>query len=191
MVQPPSEVTRLLRDWSAGDPQALDKLMPLVLDEVRVLARRALALESPRATLQPTELVHEVYLRLVDRKSYWWQDRAQFFSSLAELMRRILVERARRHLAAKRGGNARKLTLDALDLRAPLPHPEIVALDDALDALSAVDSVRYRIVLLRFFVGLTEREIAGELGISINTVNRKWQAARKWLLRELSRAGVV
>jgi len=183
-----SEVTNLLREWSDGDPEALDKLMPLVIDEVRDLARRALALESPAHTLQPTALVNEVYLRLIDRRTYWWQDRAQFFSSLAELMRRILVDHARRHRAAKRGAGEAKLALDeALLVPAAEPNPELLALDDALKDLKAIDGRRYQIVMLWFFMGLTQEEIARELGLSVNTVGRQWQAARRWLQHEIRR----
>ncbi|HEX9735406.1 MAG TPA: ECF-type sigma factor [Thermoanaerobaculia bacterium] len=188
MADTPGKVTRLLRAWSAGDPEALDRLLPLVLDEARDLARRALALESRDHTLQPTALVNEVYLRLVDRRTFWWQDRSQFFSSLAELMRRILVDHARRHRTAKRGGGVPRLRLEEMDVAADAPRPELVELDDALVALQAVDPLRYRIVMLRFFIGLTEMEIARELGLSVNTVGRKWQAARRWLRRELDRA---
>ena len=189
MAKTASEVTSLLREWSDGDPDALDKLMPLVIDEVRDLARKALALESPAHTLQPTALVNEVYLRLIDRRTYWWQDRAQFFSSLAELMRRILVDHARRHRAAKRGSGEAKLSLDeALLVPSAEPNPELLALDDALNDLKAIDLRRYQIVMLWFFMGLTQEEIARELGLSVNTVGRQWQAARRWLQHEIQRA---
>ena len=183
-----SEVTDLLRQWSSGDPSALDKLLPLVLDEVRDLARRALALESPSHTLQPTALVNEAYLRLIGRQTYWWRDRAQFFSSLAELMRRILVDHARRHLAAKRGGGEPKLSLDEGIRLVDEPHSELVALDDVLEDLKAIDPRRYQIVMLRFFMGLTQKEIARELGISVNTVGRQWQAAKRWMRHELDQS---
>ncbi len=186
MADTPSEVTDLLRQWSDGDPEALDKLLPLVIDEVRDLARRALALESPAHTLQPTALVNEVYLRLIDRRTYWWEGRAQFFSSLAELMRRILVDHARRHRTAKRGGGKAKLSLDeAILVPAAEPNPELVALDDALKDLEAIDHRRYQIVMLWFFMGLTQEEIGRELGLSVNTVGRQWKAARRWLQHEI------
>ncbi len=186
-----SEVTHLLREWSDGDPAALDKLMPLVIDEVRDLARKALAGESPAHTLQPTALVNEAYLRLVDRQTYWWRDRAQFFYSLAELMRRILVDHARRHQAAKRGGGEAKLSLDEGIVPAGEPHPDLVALDEALNDLKVVDHRRYQIVMLWFFMGLTQQEIARELSISINTVGRQWQAAKLWLQHELQQSGAA
>ncbi len=187
MADTPSEVTDLLRQWSDGDPEALAKLVPLVIDEARDLARRALALEAPGHTLQPTALVNEVYLRLIDRKTYWWKDRAQFFSSLAELMRRILVDHARRRRAAKRGSGEVKLPLEEGILPAAEPHADLLALDDALGALAAIDERRYRIVMLWYFVGLTQQEIAREQGISVNTVGRQLQAAKRWLQHEMRR----
>ncbi len=183
-----TEVTHLLRAWTDGDPQALDDLMPLVLDEVRALARKALRAESPDHTLQPTELINEAYLRLVDRKSYWWKDRRQFFSSLADLMRQILVDHARRRRAAKRGGGEPKLPLEEGALPALERDTDLIALDDALKELKEISEQRYRIVMLWFFVGLTQKEIARELGISINTVGRQWQAARRWLKRRIERS---
>ncbi len=182
-----TEVTHLLQEWSDGDRQALDKLMPLVVDEVRALARRALAGEAPGHTLQPTELVDEAYLRLVERKTYWWHDRRQFFSCLADLMRRILVDHARRRRAAKRGGGEAKLPLEEGVLPALERDADLVALDEALDELKAIDPRRYQIVMLWFFVGLTQKEIAGELGMSINTVGRQWQAAKLWLQHQIQR----
>ena len=131
--------------------------MPFVVDEVRDLARKALALESPTHTLQPTALVNEVYLRLIDRKTYWWRDRAQFFSCLAQLMRRVLVDHARKRRAAKRGGGEPKLSLEDGVFAAAEPHPDLIALDDALKDLEILDPRRYRIVMLWFFMGLTQR----------------------------------
>lgn len=186
MADTPSEVTDLLRQWSDGDPEALDKLLPLVLDEVRSLAGKALARESPAHTLQPTALVNEVYLRLIDRRTYWWENRVQFFCSLAELMRRILVDHARRRQTAKRGSGEAKLSLDeAILVPSAEPHPDLVALDDALKDLEAIDRRKYQIVMLWFFMGLTQEEIGRELEISVNTVARQWQTARRWLEHEL------
>ena len=184
-VQPSTEVTRLLRDWSDGDAGALDKVLPMVLDEARELARRALSGEEAHHSLQPTALVNEAYLRLVDRRTYWWRDRSQFFACLAELMRRILVDHARRRRAAKRGGGEVPLPLDELLVASSEPGADLVALDGALEELEAIDPRRYQIVMLWFFVGLTQQEIADELSISINTVGRQWQSARRWLRQRL------
>lgn len=185
MAKSSSQVTRLLREWSEGQPEALDKLLPLIIDEARDLARRALALESPSHTLQPTALVNEAYLRLIDRRTYWWRDRRAFFSAMSELMRRILVDHARRHLAAKRGSGEAPLSLDEGILVSKEPHPDLVRLDDALQDLETIDAESYRVVMLWFFMGLTQAEIARELGLSINTVGRRWQTARRWLHHEL------
>lgn len=185
MLAPSTQVTRLLQDWSTGDPQALDRLLPMVVDEVRDMARRALSGEAPHHSLQPTALVNEVYLRLVDRKVYWWKDRSQFFACLSEIMRRILVDHARRRRAVKRGSGEPKLSLDEALMVSDGPHPEILALDDALEALKEIDERRYRIVMLWFFVGLTQQEIADELSISVNTVGRQLQTAKRWLRLQL------
>ncbi|MEM7356591.1 MAG: ECF-type sigma factor [Acidobacteriota bacterium] len=191
-VQKPStEITALLREWSNGDPEALRKLMPMVFEDVKAMARKALALEVPWHTLQPTALVNEAYMRLIDRKTYWWKDRAQFFSSLAKLMRRILVDHARKRLAAKRGGGEAPLPLDESISASIEPHPDLILLDDALDELEQIDPRRYQIVMLWFFVGLTQQEIAKELGMSINTVGRQWQAARRWLKHQMRRADIA
>lgn len=183
-----TDVTRLLRRWSDGDPDALEKLIPLVMDEVQALARKALAGEAPGHTLQPTALVNEVYLRLVGRKTYWWKDRAQFFSSLAEVMRQILVDHARRRRAAKRGGGEAPLSLDEGIFQTPEPHPDLLPLDEALRDLKEIDYRRYQVVMLWFFMGLTQRDIARELGMSINTVGRQWRAARRWLQHAMRHA---
>lgn len=179
------DVTELLRAWSAGDRGALDQILPLVMDEVRMLARKALSLESRDVTIQPTELVNEAYIRLVNRETFKWQNRVQFFSCLAELMRRILVDRARRHLAAKRGAGQTPMSLDDGVFAVHAPHPDWLALDDALEDLKKIDERRYRIVMLWFFVGLTQQEIARELDISVNTVARQWQSARRWLYAQV------
>ena len=182
------EITRLLREWSDGDPQALDRLIPLVIDEVREMARRYLAQESPDHTLQPTALVNEVYLRLTGGTlKVPWKNRAQFFGFLADLMRRILVDHARRHLSAKRGGGKPKISLDGIFELTEVRHEAMVALDDALRGLAVDEPRQCRIVELKFFVGLGEKEIARELETSHRTVAREWQKARLWLLRELSR----
>ena len=190
-AQPPvgdtrSEITRLLEEWSGGDPEALAKLMPLVVDDVRDIAGRFFARESAGHTLQPTALVNEVYLRLVGRRSVRWQNRAQFFGHLGEMMRRILVDHAKKHLAAKRKGQ--KISLDETIQLTEVRHEELIAVDDALEGLAAVDPRKCRIVELRFFTGLTETEIAEVLGISLRTVSREWQKAKMWLRHEIRRS---
>ena len=181
-----SEVTRLLEEWSGGDPEALAKLMPLVVDDVRDIAGRFFARESAGHTLQPTALVNEVYLRLVGRRSVQWQNRAQFFGYLGVLMRRILVDHAKKHLAAKRKG--RKIPLDETIQLTEVRHEELIAVDDALEGFAAVDPQKCRIVELRFFTGLTETEIAEVPGISLRTVTREWQKAKMWLRHEIRRS---
>lgn len=187
-----SEVTELLQAWSHGEAEALDRLMPLVFDDIRDVARRALAHETPDPVLQTTALVNEVYLRLADRHTVQWQNRALFLATMAGLIRRLLVDHARRQKAAKRGGGT-GLTLDqALSQggTAPRLHPlDLIALDEALDKLKQVDPEKHRIVELRYFMDLTEKEISDVLGFSVNTVQRRWQAARLWLKRELDRRG--
>ncbi len=179
------EITRLLDGWSAGESGAFDRLMPMIFDELRGLARAQFARERKNHTLQPTALVHEVYLRLVDRRSVSWQSRAQFLNFAAAMMRRILVDYARVRKADKRGGDQPTVLFDeALDLPADL-RPDLVAVDEALLALAAFDPRQARIVELRFFGGLTVEEIALALDVSTRTVHREWKIARLWLLREL------
>ena len=184
------DVTRLLEDWRQGDEDALAQLMRQIYDELRQIAARHLRRERPEHTLKTSDLVHETYLRLVDQKGARWQNRAQFFAVAATMMRRILVNHAHRHLAAKRGGGARKLSLDeALTLSAERA-PELVALDEALNDLAAIDPHQARIVELRFFAGLKRDEIALVLDMSPATVTRKWRMARAWLYRSLSESQV-
>lgn len=179
------EITELLTVWSAGDRAALDRLMPLVYRELREIAARALRRESPGQTLQPTALVHEAYLRLVDQSRTDWQSRGQFFAVAAQAMRRILVDEARRRRAGKRGG--RKPMQLAEGFEAPIPvDQEVLAVDEAVEALEKVDPDLARLVELRFFGGLTVEETATVLGISPSTVGREWAAARAWLQRELA-----
>ncbi|MEM8961089.1 MAG: sigma-70 family RNA polymerase sigma factor [Acidobacteriota bacterium] len=186
MTDPPSEITHWLDRWSSGDNGALEALMPLVHDQLRGLARAQLARETPGHTLQPTALVHEAYLHLVGRRTVNWRSRAHFLNAVASLMRRILVDHARARRASKRGrGEPTVLFDDGFDLPATL-RPDLVELDDALTTLAAVDPRRARIVELRFFAGLTEREIAEVLDVSEKTIQRDWKIARLWLLRELS-----
>jgi RNA polymerase sigma factor (TIGR02999 family) len=181
----PESVTQLLVDWGQGDQQALDRLMPLVYDELRRLARSHMRRERPGHTLQTTGLVHEAYLRLVDQKANW-QSRGHFFGIAAQMMRRVLVDHAKTNQRAKRGGGAIKLSLDEHDFAASVPEMDVVALDEALGRLEKVDPQRGRIVELRFFAGLSNEEASHVLEISTATVQRQWAGARAWLYHELS-----
>jgi RNA polymerase sigma factor (TIGR02999 family) len=181
-----SPVTGLLIRWREGDPQALEDLMPLVYDELRRLAHHYLQRERPEHTLQSTALVHEAYLRLAGQNLPQWQNRAHFFGIAAHLMRQILVEYARGHSAAKRGGSACKVTLDEAALLTPQVDVDVVALDRALTELSELDVQQGRIVELRFFGGLTIEDTSEVLGISPATVKRDWITARAWLHRSIS-----
>ena len=181
------EVTQLLIDWSNGDKAALDRLMPLIYEELRRLAHRYISRERPGHTLQTTALVNEAYLRLIKRKSVHWANRAHFFAIAAQLMRGILVDHARAHAYQKRGGGARKVALDEVMVVSQERAAEVVALDDALKGLAEIDPQLGRIVELKFFGGLTVEEIAEVLGLSAATVKREWSTAKAWLYRELSR----
>jgi len=182
------EVTELLMAWSNGDSAALERLTPLVYQELRRLARHYMAQERPGHTLQATALVNEAYLRMIEINRMRWQNRAHFFAVSAQMMRRILVEFARRRHRHKRGGEAQRVTLDdALPVSAT--GTDFVALDDALTALSAMDLRLSQVVELRFFGGLTVGEPAEVLKVSPETVMRDWKTARVWLLRELSSGG--
>lgn len=182
-----SEVTRLLDRWNDGQTDALSRLMPLIIDDLRNVARKHLAQESEGHTLQPTALVNEVYLRLVGRRSVSWQNRAQFFAFVAGMMRQILVDHARGRQTAKRGSGAIRLTLDET-IRVPNADkdPDLIALDDALKSLSEVDPRQSRIVEMRYFTGLSVQEVAAVEEISPTTVKREWRTAKLWLYRELS-----
>ena len=182
-----AEITQLLVKWSDGDKAALDELMPLVYDELRRLANGYLRRERLSHTLQPTALVNEVYLQLIDQRSVGWQDRAQFFGLAARLMRHILVDHARQHRAAKRGGAQLKLSLSQADRFGNQPDMELIKLDDALQALAAIKPEHSRIVELRFFGGLTIEETATITGMSHASVERGWNFARAWLRREMSK----
>ncbi len=177
-------VTQLLADWSQGDREALDRLMPLVYDELRRLADSYLRRERRNHTLQPTALVHEAFVRLVGQELHL-ENRAHFFGVAAQVMRCILVDHARAHLTAKRGGEAQRLSLEeAIDLPAPR-EVDLIALDDALTDLARFDPQQARIVELRYFGGLTIEEVAQVLDISPATVKREWHLARTWLHREI------
>jgi RNA polymerase sigma factor (TIGR02999 family) len=181
-----SEVTRILSALEQGDPHAAEQLLPLVYDELRRLAAEKMAQEKPGQTLQPTALVHEAYLRLVDAdRAHSWDSRRHFFAAAAEAMRRILVEKARRKHRVRHGGGRQRLDLDeALNL--PEPRQNLLALDDALERLAAKQPVKAELVKLRFFAGLTMQEAAQALGISLATAERYWTFARSWLYAELA-----
>jgi len=182
---PTHDVTALLRAWTGGSPGALNDLLPLVYDELRRLAKRYMARERVDHTLQPTALINEAYLRLIDLRRVRWQDRAHFFAMAARVMRRVLVDAARSRRYQKRGGGAPKVSLaDALALPAERPV-DFVRLDDALEALAAVDPRKAHVVELRFFGGLTVEEAAHAQGVSVDTVMRDWKLAKAWLTREM------
>ena len=181
------EVTLLLRAWSEGEQGALEKLVPLVYDELHRLAERYMADERRGHTLQTPALVNEAYLRLVDSTQANWQNRAQFFAVCAQIMRRILVDWARTRQALKRGGDVRPLELEEARVVAEGRVPDLAALDDALTALAAVDPRKSQVVELRFFGGLGVEETAEVLKVSVETVTRDWRLAKRWLRRELSK----
>lgn len=182
-----NQVTELLARWRGGDKAALDALVPLVYDELRRLAHHYLQRERSDHTLQTTALVHEAYARLVGQNLPGWQNRAHFFAVSAQLMRQILVDYARNHRAAKRGGSACRLTLDDAESQAQRTDVDVVALDDALKSLAKIDPQQSRVVELRFFAGLSIEDTSEVLGISPSTVKRDWNTARVWLYRELDR----
>jgi RNA polymerase sigma-70 factor, ECF subfamily len=184
-----ADVTALLTRWSSGDASALDALMGLIYEDCRQIAARQLRRERPGHTLDPTALVHELYLRLVDQRRATWENRAQFFGIAARLMRRILVDHARRRRRAKRGGSATLVSLSAASDEPDAGHTgDVLAIDDALERLAAIDEDQVRIVELRFFAGLTVEETALVLGRSARTVKREWRLAKAWLFRELQDA---
>jgi RNA polymerase sigma factor (TIGR02999 family) len=182
-------VTRMLIDWSGGDRNVAERLMPLVYEELRGLARQYLQREREDHTLQATGLVHEAYLRLVDQTTTTWRDRAHFFAVAAGVMRRVLVDYARKHRAAKRGGGLEKIQLDEAVLLLPERDVDLVALDEVLKDLEKLDPRQSQTVELRFFGGLTVEEVAEVLGISPRTVKREWRLARAWLRREIKNDG--
>ena len=185
-MKPPEGVTQLLRAWNEGDQSALEKLMPLVLDELRRLAGNYLRRERANHTLQPTALVNEAYLRLVDQKARW-QNRAQFFGVAAQLMRRVLVDHARVHQAQKRGGSdQQRLSLADVERASDKPDVDLLALHEALNELAELDPQQARIVELKFFGGLSIEETAEVLGVGHATVERDWKMARAWLRSKLA-----
>ena len=180
-------VTQLLRAWAQGDEEALEQLAPLVENELHHLARKYTRKERPGQPLQTTELVNEVYLRLIDAAHVSWQDRAHFFAVSARMMRRILTDFARSRSYAKRGGRAVRVTWDEALAASLEPDPDLVSLDDALNELSALDPRKAQVVELRFFGGLSVEETAEVLKVSQQTVMRDWKFAKSWLMRALSR----
>jgi len=197
--QAPGELTQLLQRWSQGDEAAFDRMVPMVYDELRRMAQRHLRHERGGHTLQGTSLVHEVYLRVAEGGPVQWQSRAKFFGWVSTLMRHILIDHARSRQAAKRGGGAEMVSLDALresgsaaveplsSVHESAQVPDLVAIDQALQRLERLDPQQGRVVELRFFCGLSVAETAEALGISPATVKREWMTARAWLLRELGR----
>ena len=184
--RPKGEITQLLRAWSAGDPEALTRLVPLVYDELHRLAGAQMRSERKGHTLQPTALVNELYLKLADRESPRWRDRAHFFAVAARAMRQILVDYARVRDAGKRGGEETRISLDDATLATDPPGLDLLALDLALERLEALDERQARLVELRVFSGLTIEECAEVLGCSHATVSREWRHAQAWLRREVA-----
>jgi RNA polymerase sigma-70 factor, ECF subfamily len=181
------ELTQLFSDWEEGSHSALERMIPLVYDELRKLARRCMSRESPGNTLQTSALVNEAYLRLVDQKKTHWENRAHFLAIAARLMRRILVDHAREKHRQKRGGNARPISLeDCFEIAREVPE-DLLDLNEALAALESVDPRKCRVVELRYFVGLSVEETAAVLKVAPNTILRDWNLAKAWLYRELNR----
>jgi RNA polymerase sigma factor (TIGR02999 family) len=179
-------VTRLLMAWSDGQRDALDQLVPLVYDDLRRLAAGYMGREAPGHSLQPTALVHEAYVRLIDQRRVQWRNRAHFFGVAANMMRRILVDHARKMRAEKRGGAAERVTLTADDVAAPDQSLDVLALHESLERLAAFDPQQERIVELRYFGGLTIEETAEVVGVSPATVVREWTIAKAWLRADMS-----
>jgi len=180
------EITQLLAEWSDGNQSALDELYPLVYEELHRLARRYMSRERKGHTLQTTALINEAYVRLVDQRNVHWANRSHFFAISAQIMRRILIDHARRHAYAKRGGGAQQVSLEAVAIVANEKSAEIIRLDEALTTLAKMDPRRCHVVELRYFGGLSNEEIAGVLNVSENTVTRDWNLARAWLHQQLT-----
>jgi RNA polymerase sigma factor (TIGR02999 family) len=183
-----SEVTRILERVEQGDPKAAEELLPLVYDELRRLAAHRLAGEAPGQTLQPTALVHEAWLKLSGAENQNWNGRQHFFAAAAEAMRRILVDRARRRLAAKRGAGEARLDADDVDIPAPAPDDQLLAVNEALTKFATLEARKAELVKLRYFVGMTFEEAAQALGIAVPTAKQWWAYARAWLRVELGSA---
>jgi RNA polymerase sigma factor (TIGR02999 family) len=191
VTQPPRqhEITELLAEWRDGNQSALDELYPLVYNELHRLARRYMSRERKGHTLQTTALINEAYVRLVDQKNVQWANRSHFFAISAQIMRRILIDHARRHAYAKRGGGAQQVSLEEAATVAPDLGLELIRLDEALNTLAEMDPRRSQVVEMRYFGGLNNEEIAGVLNISENTVTRDWNMARAWLYQQLTGSG--
>ena len=181
----PAEVTRLLKQWSSGQEQALDRLVPHIHGELRKLAASYLRRERPDHTLQPTALVNEAFLKLIDQRAVTWQNRAHFFGIAAQAMRRILVDHARARAAGKRGDGAQRVPLEDAAAIGGMIDVDLIALDEALTRLASIDTQQSRVVELRFFGGLTLEETAEVMDISPATVGREWKMAKAWLFAEL------
>jgi RNA polymerase sigma factor (TIGR02999 family) len=186
MAGPPQEVTQLLIDWRHGDQAALDKLMPLVYDELRRIAHRYMKRERPSHTLQTTALVNEAYVRLVGQRDAEFQNRAHFLAVAAQVMRHLLVDYARNRRYEKRGGGARQVTLDEAAVLTQGRDEQLLALDQALGKLASIDRRKSQLVELRYFGGMNTEETAEVLGVSPITVKREWQKAKAWLYREMN-----
>lgn len=180
------QITQLLAEWSDGNQSALDELYPLVYNELHRLARRYMSRERKGHTLQTTALINEAYVRLVDQRNVHWANRSHFFAISAQIMRRILIDHARRQAYAKRGGGAQQVSLEEAATIAPGQGLELVRLDEALKSLAEMDPRRSQVVELRYFGGLNNEEIAGVLKVSENTVTRDWNMARAWLYQQLT-----
>jgi RNA polymerase sigma factor (TIGR02999 family) len=184
-----SNVTRILNAIERGDVKATDELLPIVYEELRLLAAQKLSRELPGQTLQPTALVHEAYLRLLGDQGQTWQSRGHFFAAAAEAMRRILIENARRKKRLKHGGDHQKIGFEEAEVTIAGPSDDILALDEALEKLAKADKIKAELVKLRFFAGLTNEQAAQVLGISHNTADRYWAYARSWLHLEITKGG--
>jgi RNA polymerase sigma factor (TIGR02999 family) len=184
-----NEVTEILNSFEQGDPRAAGQLLPLVYRELRKLAASKMANEAPGQTLQPTALVHEAWLRLAGDKEQTWDSRGHFFAAAAEAMRRILIETARRKKALRHGAGQRHVDIDELEIASPAPGEEILAIDEALNKLEALDKQKAELVKLRYFTGITIEEAAAALGISEATAKRWWVYAKAWLYAEVRQGG--
>lgn len=180
-----TEITQVLQAIGQGDGRASEELLPLVYDELRRLAAARMAQEAAGQTLQPTALVHEAWLRLVGDGDRTWQNRAHFFGAAAEAMRRILIENARRKSRLKRGGNRQRLNIDDLELAATTPDDKVLLIDEALEKLQVEDPEKARVVVLKFFGGLTNQEVAEGMGVNERTIERHWAYAKAWLFQTI------